>query len=235
MFHSKFNPRPKLDEQRIWEIMATERVWKNRMVVLIPRFAVHTKEMLEQRGVPFNTSMSPATRDKWNKEMVKVRMSINRQIELYRDGIPIAYPNRIKAVEVYMDVKQHVSNWKILLKGSLNRRTQAPPMDDFDLMLEFAENLEKYLDYYHNKLTATDITPFRRQTMNRFVQDGAYLNAPNSTYSNLRAEVYSAHGSRTARVDDQRQTHVEAPSDHYQPIVEFDELDADDAMRSIRG
>ena len=232
---SNYFKKPLLSQERAYEVRATERLWLKRMEVFIPRFAVHTQEFIEQRGIPINSSMNEETREKWNKEMVKVRMSINRQIELYRNGIPIAYPNRMKAIEVYKDIKQHVNNWKILLKGSLNNRTKAPPMEDFDLMLEFAENLEKYLEYYYNKLTAQDITPFRRQTMNRFIPNDAYINAENSTYTNLRTELYSVHGKRTERIDDSRRTVVEPDASHYQPIIEFDDSDADEAMAMIRG
>ena len=230
----KVKEKPKLDPERVKEIDATRRVWHNRMVVLIPRYAVLHPEFIKQRGVPYSTSMSEPDRVIWNKEMVKVRMSINRQIMLFSEGVPIAYPNRIKAVEAYLDVKQHVANWRILLKGSLNTRTKAPPMEDFDLMLEFAENLEQYLEYYWDKMTAETFTPFKRKTMNRFISNDNYIHAPNSTYNNIREGLYGAHTGRIERVDDQRTT-VYVPEGHLQPVIDFDEGEAFDAMAAIRG
>lgn len=227
--------RRELSPERINEIDATRRVWHNRMRVWIPRYALHTPEFIKERGIPFNTAMPIEDRDKWNKEMILVYMSINRQVQLYEAGVPIAYPNRMKAVAAYMDIKQHVRNWKLLLSGSMNRRSKAPPMEDFDLLLEFAENLEQYLDYYYDKVDSTDLHAFKRQTMNRFVSNDKHIYREGSTYSNLRDGVYSVHTDRIARIDDRpHDSDYSTQTTHHQPVVEFNEDDALDAIRTLR-
>lgn len=227
-------PRKTLPPERIAEIQCTEDIWKQRWVVLIPRYAVHTDEFIKQRGIPYSSSMSPETRIEWNKEMVRARMSINRQIALYDKGIPIAYPDRIKAAEVYLKIQQHVTNWKILISGSLNRRAKAPPMEDFDLMLEFAENLEQYLDHYYYTLDTANYKPFQRQSMNRFVSNEGYSYRPDSKYNQLREGLIGFQSNRVERVDDRRAVVIEKDQSLYQPHVEFDENDALEMAANLR-
>lgn len=229
--------RPTVDPARIKELEATYRIWHRRIRVLLPRYATLTPAQLKMYGTAYNTGMTQDERDTSNREMTSMHMSINRQIELYNEGIPLAYPDRMIAVSVYQDIKQHVQNWTDLGFGSLNNRADMPDVEDFELMLEFAENLECYLDYYYRNIKSKDFTPFHKRTMNRFINSDRYMMREDSTYSKLRGGIYTFQGERTARKDEIRRSPVDYTSNtsHFQDQPEFSLADADQALKDIRG
>ena len=216
-------------------LRATERIWNKRIRVLVPRYAALTPEQIKMYGSCYSTGFTNDERDAYNKELVYVWMSANRQIELYREGIAIAYPNRMLAIEVYKDIKQHVKNWSELLGKSLNTRKKAPPVEDFDLMLEFAENLERYLEYYYHNIKSKDFEPFLKRTINRFVNQDRYLHREDSTYSRLRIGIYSFMGDRVPRKETVRSQPLQAETNtsHFQEQPMF--TDDDLASINVRG
>ena len=216
-------------------LRATERIWNKRIRVLVPRYAALTPEQIKMYGSCYSTGFTNDERDAYNKELVYVWMSANRQIELYREGIAIAYPNRMLAIEVYKDIKQHVKNWSELLGKSLNTRKKAPPVEDFDLMLEFAENLERYLEYYYHNIKSKDFEPFLKRTINRFVNQDRYLHREDSTYSKLRTGIYSFMGDRVPRKETVRSQPFQAETNtsHFQEQPMF--TDDDLASINVRG
>lgn len=181
------------------DLQATHRLWHKRMRVLVPRYATLTPEQIKMYGTCYSTALTKEDRTEYNQEMVYFWMSPIRQILMYAEGIPIAYPNRMLAIEVYQDIKLHVSNWSKLLTRSLNRRVNAPPVEDFDLMLEFAENLEAYLEYYYHHTRSKEFEPFHKRTMNRFVNTDRYMHREDSTYTKLRNGIYGFTGERVPR------------------------------------
>lgn len=228
-----------IDEERRWELLATKRLWHKRYRIMIPRYAALTPEQLEMYGTCYNSGMTKDERTSYNKDLTLTWMSPIRQIALYSEGIPIAYPNRMKAIEIYKDIQLHVSNWKDLLGRSLNRRIVAPPMEDFDLMLEFAENLEAYLEYYYHHLqTNQSMEPFHKRTLNTFVNSDRYMHRGDSTYSRLRTGIYSFMGERRARTETpiQHLSPVQGnEQEHYQNLPEISEDEFGSVMASIRG
>ncbi len=209
-------------------LLATERIWHKRIRVLVPRYAALSPEQIKMYGSCYSAGFISNERDAYNKELVYVWMSANRQIELYKEGIAIAYPNRMLAIEVYKDIKQHVKNWSDLLGKSLNTRKKAPPVEDFDLMLEFAENLERYLEYYYHNIKSKDFEPFLKRTMNRFVNQDRYLHRDDSTYSKLRTGIYSFMSDRVPRKETVRSQpfQAETSNSHFQeqPLFTDDDL-----------
>lgn len=209
-------------------LLATHRLWNKRMRVLVPRYATLTPEQTKMYGSCYSTGFTAEERHAYNNELTYVWMSPNRQIELYREGIAIAYPNRMLAIEVYKDIKQHVKNWSDLLGRSLNTRKKAPPAEDFDLMLEFAENLERYLEYYYHNIRSKEFEPFLKRTMNRFINEDRYLHREDSTYSKLRTGIYSFMSERVPRKESVRiqPFQTESNGSHYQeqPMFNDDDL-----------
>lgn len=230
----KEKARLEVAERRKNDLMASHRIWHKRIRVLVPRYAALTPTQLQYYGTCYSEGFTKEERNTYNTDVVYMWMSTNRQIELYSEGIPIAYPNRMIAISVYQDIKQHIQNWSELLTRSLNKRTKAPPVEDFDLMLEFAENLEVYLDYYYHHIKSKDFEPFHKRTMNRFVNTDKYTHRGDSTYTKLRTGIYSFLGERTARVETPV-ARIEAPSDssHYQeqPMLTDDDLAGFDPRR----
>lgn len=230
--------RPTVDPARKYELEATYRLWHKRIRVYLPMYATLSPLQLKYYGTAYNAGMTQDERDTANREMTLQWMSPIRQIALYAEGIPIAYPDRITAAKVYQDIKMHVQNWTDLGHGSLNQRADMPSVEDFELMLEFAENLECYLDHYYRHLKAKDFTPFRKVTMNRFINSDRYMLREDSTYSKLRNGIYTFQGERTSRRDDIRRSPMDYTSSnqsHFQEQPEFTIADADSAMKSIRG
>lgn len=227
--------RKEVRELEKYNLLATERIWHKRIRVLVPRYAALTPEQIKMYGSCYSTGFTNDERDAYNKELVYVWMSANRQIELYKEGIAIAYPNRMLAIEVYKDIKQHVKNWSDLLGKSLNTRKKAPPVEDFDLMLEFAENLERYLEYYYHNIKSKDFEPFLKRTMNRFVSQDRYLHREDSTYSRLRTGIYSFMSDRVPRKETVRSQpfQVETNTSHFQDQPMF--TDDDLASINVRG
>lgn len=206
------------------DLMATYRLWHKRMRVLVPRYATLTPEQIKMYGTCYSDSMPVEDRRAYNNELTYVWMSPIRQLALYMEGIPIAYPNRLLAIEVYKDIKLHVHNWSELLGHSMNRRKKAPPVEDFDNLLEFAENLEVYLEYYYHHVQSKDFEPFHKRTLNRFVNEDKYMHRQDSTYTKLREGIYSFTGDRVARKDGpafSRPSVQTSNSSHYQdqPIL----------------
>lgn len=225
-----------VDEHRRLELEATHRLWHKRMMVYVPFYASQTPEQTRMYGNCYNTGMTKQERDNLHNEMVKMWMAPIRQISLYSQGIPIAYPNKMQAIDVYQDIKLHVGNWQEILGQSMNRRSMAPPMEDFELMLEFAENLEVYLEHYYYHLKDKSFTPFKQHTMNRFINSDRYMHRDDSTYSKLRTGIYSYQLDRKPRKDDIRQSTMNTGNrDFYQTMPEFTDIDADAANAFIRG
>ena len=209
-------------------LLASHRIWHKRIRVLVPRYAALSPAQIKMYGSCYSTGLTQEERNQYNNDLTYVWMSPNRQIELYKEGIAIAYPNRMLAIEVYKDIKQHVKNWSDILGRSLNSRKKAPPAEDFDLMLEFAENLERYLEYYYHNIRSKEFEPFLKRTMNRFVNEDRYLHREDSTYSKLRTGIYSFMSDRVPRKESVRTMPFQSESNysHYQeqPVFTDDDL-----------
>lgn len=222
----------KLDRQTVLdrekkELQATYRLWHKRIRVLVPRYASLTPEQLKYYGTCYSDGLSKEERSQYNSDSVYMWMSPIRQIALYAEGIPISYPNRMIAISIYQDIKQHIQNWNDLISRSLNSRYKAPPVEDFELMLEFAENLEAYLEYYYHHIKTKDFAPFHKRTMNRFVNTDRYAHRADSTYTKLREGVYSFTSNRVPRKESiASKVVVDANPSHYQeqPILTSDDL-----------
>lgn len=228
--------RSEVDLVRVNELEATYRLWHKRIRVFLPQYATLTPEQLKYYGTAYNSGLSKEERDRMNREMTSQHMSVIRMIALYAEGIPMAFPDRMIAVGVYKDIKTHTQTWMELGQGSLNQRSDMPPVEDFDLMLEFAEHLECYLDYYYRNIQSKDFTPFRKVTMNRFINSDKYMHREESTYNKLRTGIYSYQTDRTSRRDDIRRSPMDhSIKSHYQEQPEFSLSDAEAAMNSIRG
>ena len=226
---------PYVDPARKHELEATYRLWHKRVRVFLPQYATLTPKQLEYYGTTYNSGITTEERDAMNREMTSQHMSAIRMIALYADGIPLAFPDRMIAVSVYQDIKLHIQNWTDLTAGSLNRSSDMPSVEDFDLMLEFAENLECYLDYYYRNIRARDFTPFRKTTMNRFINSDKYMHREDSTYTKLRTGIYSFQTERISRRDDIRRAPMDYNTSHFQEQPEFSLDDAAVAINSIRG
>lgn len=190
------NVDPALKEQ----LESTHKLWHERMEVIVPVYAAHTPENIKLYGMAYNTGSTKEERDAYNRSMVKVWMAPIRHIKLYSEGVPIAYPSRERAAKIYFHIKNHVKTWSDLMATSMNMRTKAPPMEDFDIMLEFAQNLEQFLTFYYNSVNGGNV--FKRPGMNRFAENEGRFHLQDSTYSKLRDGIFGMMTNRTERNDD---------------------------------
>ena len=185
--------------ERLEQLRSTHKLWHERTEVMVPLYAAHTPESIKLYGMAYTEGLTNEERAAQNNSMVKTWMAPIRHIRLFHEGVPIAYPNRARAAKIYFYIKNHIATWSELLQGSMNARSKAPPMEDFDMMLEFAENLEKFLVFYYNSDKSDAV--FSKANMNRFAQgEGRYFN-PESTYSKLREGVFGLMTNRTDRND----------------------------------
>lgn len=186
------------------QLKSTHKLWHERCEVIVPVYAAYDPADIKLRGMTYNTGSTKEERDNYNRSMVKIWAAPIRHIRLYSDGVPIAYPNRARAARIYFHIKNHVATWSTLLGESMNMRAKAPPMEDFDTMLEFAQNLEQFLTFYYNSANGDNL--FKRPTMNRFAEIETRRFSPESTYSKLRDGIFGLLTDRQARVDDVRLT-----------------------------
>lgn len=192
------NATPEFVEQ----LRSSHKLWHERCEVIVPVYAAHDPEDIKRRGMTYNTGSTKEERDNYNRSMVKIWAAPIRHIRLYAEGVPIAYPNRARAARIYFHIKNHVATWSMLLGESMNMRSKSPPMEDFDIMLEFAQNLEQFLTFYYNSARGDNF--FKRPTMNRFAEMETRRFSPDSTYSKLRDGIYGLLTDRQQRVDDAR-------------------------------
>lgn len=219
-------------------LKATWRIWHEKHVVIVPNYAARRPEYVALHGTTYTTGLTDQQKDLVNKEPTTVRLTIDRQIQLYDEGISIGYPNRMDAVKIYMDVKQHLENWSALIGGSLNIVEGAPDLADFELMLEFAENLECYLEFYYQTQQSHRFGAFKRSTMNKFARDERHAMAQGSTYNRIREGVFGFQSDRRERVDSLHTTHSfvrEESSEHRMPEPDISDMNEEAIMNNIRG
>lgn len=196
----KFSPRPgDYDPEFIEQLKSTHKLWHERTPVIVPRYAAFTVESVKLYGMAYSEGQTKEERSNYNKEMVKVYMAPIRHVMLYDQGIPIAYPSRERAALIYFHIKNHVRTWSELLGSGMNVRSKAPPPEDFELLLDFAQNLEKFLKFYYRANTKDNF--FGRATMNRFANDERYSFKEDSTYNKLRSGIFGMLTERQERVD----------------------------------
>lgn len=220
------------DEIFIDQLKATERIWFNRMRIFVPKYAAHDPEYIKRYGTHYSTGQTREERDKINKASVPVYMAPIRHIKLFSEGIPIAYPDREKAIGVYKDIQAHLKTWDQILGTSMNARSNAPDMDDFEIMHEFAQTLEQFLDYYYR--TKSALTVVQRATLNRFADIDRGIHSIDSTYSHLRSGAYSLSGPRVERRDDNSYRGNNSMLEPHLQDANFDAAAESMALDSIR-
>ncbi len=222
------NPSPELIEQ----LKSTHQLWHERCEVIVPVYAAHDPEDIKLYGMVYNSGSTKEERDQYNRSMVKIWAAPIRHIRLYSEGVPLAYPNRARAAKIYFHIKNHVATWSQLIGGSMNMRTKTPPMEDFELMLEFAQNLEQFLTFYYNSKRGDNF--FKRPSMNRFAESEGRYNSKDSTYSKLREGIFGLLTNRTERIDDARPQLIQPREGIVETFTEEDEFSLTSTVNRIR-
>jgi len=198
--YERFMQNVEYDPAFVKQLQSTHKLFHERMQVMVPAYAAQSVEKHKLYGTVYNEGSTKEERDQYNRSMVKVWMAPIRHIILYSEGVPIAYPSRERAARIYFYIKDHVKTWNDLLSTSMNLRAVAPPLDDFELMLEFAENLDQFLEFYYKSGNKQNY--FQRHTMNRFAADDKLWHRGDSTYSRLKEGVFSLLSNRVPRNDE---------------------------------
>lgn len=217
----------------IKQLRCTHKLFHERVQVIVPFYAAHSPEDIKLYGMAYNTGMTDEERMIHNKELVKVWKAPIQHIRLYGEGVPIFYPSRQKAANIFFYINAHVKTWRGILGESMNYRSSAPPVEDFDIMMEFANNLEQFLIYHYNEMDLTH--GFRRPNTNRFADEGDRTYNSTSTYGKYTKGEYGFSTHRKERTDTLLD-HMPQRNDVYQsPLIQ--EVSDDDllSLANMRG
>lgn len=216
----------------IKQLRCTHKLFHERVQVIVPFYAAHSPEDVKLYGMAYTSGLTADERMIQNKELVKTWKAPIQHIRMYADGIPIFYPNKKRAANIFFYINAHIKTWREILGSSMNMRANAPPVEDFDIMLEFANNLEQFLIHHYDEQDLTN--GFRRANMNRFADEGDRIYNATSTYGKFRQGEYGFSTHRTERKD----SLLDRPqrNDAYQsPLLE--EVSDDDllSLANMRG
>lgn len=131
-----------------YEIDATWRLWHLRKPVIVPYYAVMTPEQQKLYGTAYSGGLTKYGRELFNKQPTYTVMAPINHIKLYAEGIPISYPDRESTVEIYEDIYRHMELWSRVTSTSLNRRHNHPPLEEFEIMMEYADRLKVFVEQF---------------------------------------------------------------------------------------
>lgn len=158
-----------------YETDATWRLWNLRTPVIVPYYALMSPEKQKLYGVAYSEGLTKYGRELFNKQPKFTMMAPINHVKLYLEGIPIAYPNREATVGIYEDIYQHMDLWNQVTNQTLNRRSNAPPLEEFEALMEYADRLKIYVDQYDRMNgDVSALTPIQRATgVSGFVVENA--------------------------------------------------------------
>ena len=153
-------------EEDVESLNASWRFTRLKSEVIVPRYAVRGQQYTSTFGTYYSSDSSPEEQVEISKVMVPTMLAPIQHVTLFGEGVSVAYPSRAAAAKVYMDMQQHVYNWDNVVRRSPNIRHKRPPVEDFELMYEYMEELEGYRDYHFS--SEQRAYELNRKTRSRF-------------------------------------------------------------------
>lgn len=187
------------------QVNSCYRIWHKLYPIIIPYYATRTKEDLDLRGMIYTTNSTEEEKEQWRKRPVTVNYPIWKHLQLYDDGIAIAYPNWEIAVKVYEELITYVKVWDHVLNSNfISKKDKAlPTNEEFEIIREYVSLLDAYVDWDLTNKRLSDIVVDRRK-LNILLNDNEFVYREGSDYQQAINGDLSMVVSRTLRVDDKR-------------------------------
>jgi len=116
----------------------SEIIFNRRWIVRVPTLATFSDEELEIRGI--GISMTDGTKDLDSyKDMITCGLTIAELAEIHSNGNPIYCVEPEDAGKIYKVIDEHISNWKIAMTRSVNKRKY--PESDLRKLDAFAHEI----------------------------------------------------------------------------------------------
>ena len=119
---------------------ASERVFRRLYRVRVPRSLTMSKAEIELYG---RRMTGIADLDKYlANELVTGRIPTTRMAQIIWDGGSIQFCDIFDTKQCYLDLYQHILNWRYILETNYN--VKYPPEEDFEKLQALLEALEAY-------------------------------------------------------------------------------------------
>lgn len=119
---------------------SSKRVFQRLYRVRVPRSLTVTKAEIELYGQRMSGIRDL---DKYlSNELVTGRIPTTRMASIFHDGGSIQFCNVFDSKQCYLDLYQHILNWRYILESQYN--VKPPPQEDFEKLQDLLHGLEAY-------------------------------------------------------------------------------------------
>lgn len=215
------------------DVLCSHRLWKERVLIMMPRYAAFSEQQIEVNGIRYSTGHSKAEREMFLKDTVTVRRTPIDHILLYERGVPLAYPNRKIALKVYEDIKMHIKIWDYLVNSNsfLVDKLGIPDIDEITLMREYAGLLERFIGLELLNTKFSDLV-IHRGLYSSFIDDNDYVYRNGSSYQRSENSGFTLQRVRRTDAISPSKSYFGTPYDAPVDTVSIDDMD--DIINEVR-